>query len=45
MHIYEDEQVAELVKAHPPKEAPREDVYAATSAKVKRSDLILGTEM
>ena len=44
-HIYEDEKIAELVKDHPSKEAPREDVYMAASAKVTRSDLKLGAEM
>jgi len=44
-HIYEDQKVAELVKDHPSKAAPREDVYIATSAKVTRSDLKLSAEM
>jgi hypothetical protein len=44
-HIYEDENIAELVKEHPSKAAPREDVYIATSTKVTRSDLKLGADM
>jgi hypothetical protein len=44
-NIYEDEKIAELVKDHPSKVAPREDVYIAASAKVTRSDLTLGAEM
>jgi len=44
-HIYEDGNMAELVKEHPSKVAPREDVYIATSTKVTRSDLKLGAEM
>ena len=44
-HIYKDESIAKLVKDHPPKPAPREDVYIAASATVKRSDLQLSAEM
>jgi len=44
-HIYEDENIAELVKEHPSKVAPREDVYIAASTKVTRSDLKLGADM
>jgi hypothetical protein len=42
-HIYEDENIAKLVKDHPPKAGAREEVYIAASAKVKRGDLELGT--
>ena len=44
-HIYEDKIFAELVKDHPSKVAPREDVCIAASAKVTCSDLKLAAEM
>ena len=43
--IYEDQNIAELVKEHPSKAAPREDVYIAASSKVTRSELKLGVDM
>ena len=43
--IYEDENIAKLVKENPPKPAAREDVYIAASSTVKRSDLTLGAGM
>jgi predicted RNase H-like nuclease len=44
-HIYTDENIAQLVRDHPPKVAAREDVYIAASRTVKRSDLTVGTGM
>jgi hypothetical protein len=44
-HIYEDKNIAKLVKDHPSKPAPREDVYIAASTKVTRSDLKLDADM
>ena len=34
-----DEHLAKFVKDHPPKPAAREDVYIASSSKVRRGDL------
>ena len=45
MHIYEDTDIAVLVKDHPPKPAAREEVYIAASREVKRSDLNFGASM
>jgi len=44
-HIYNDENIANLVKEHPPKPAAREDVYIAASTNVKRSDLKLAADV
>ena len=46
-HIYNDsgENIANLVKEHPPQPAAREDVYIAASTNVKRGDLNLGAEV
>ena len=40
-NIFQDENIAKLVKEYPPQPAPREDVYIAASSKVKRADLKL----
>ncbi len=44
-HLYEDKNLAQLVKEHPPTLAAREDVFIAASTKVKHSDLKSGAEM
>ena len=43
--IYKDEDIAQLVKDHPPKQAARENVFIAASRTVNRTDLVLGAEM
>jgi hypothetical protein len=43
-HIYQDEDIAKLVKAHPPIPAAREEVFIAASTRVKYGDLVLGAE-
>jgi hypothetical protein len=45
MHIYEDEHIIKLVQDNPPIEAAREDVFIATSRKVKLNDLKLDAEL
>ena len=44
-HIYNDENIANLVKEHSPKPAAREDVYIAASTNVKHSDLKLAADV
>jgi len=44
-HIYNDENIAKFVKEHPPKPAPREEVYIAASTNVKRGDFNLSGDM